>query len=102
MALKAGVRVVSGSDASALGGYCEISAQELQLTVNAFMSEMYVIIAATRMASECCGLERLSGTIECGKIADIIEGMGNPLIDISVLKDVRFVMKEVEIIKQFY
>jgi imidazolonepropionase-like amidohydrolase len=69
------------------------------MLVEAGMSEMEAILAATKVASECVGLEDKIGTLEKGKFADLIAVKGDPLLDISILKDVRFVMKEGEVIK---
>jgi imidazolonepropionase-like amidohydrolase len=46
------------------------------------------------------GVEGKLGTIEAGKIADIIAVSGNPAEDIKVMKDVTFVMKDGKIVKQ--
>ena len=63
------------------------------------MSEMQAILAATKVASECVGLEDKTGTLEKGKFADLIAVKGDPLSNISLLKDVKFVMKDGEVIK---
>ena len=61
--------------------------------VKAGMNEMDAIVSATVNAAELCGLSNEVGTIEVGKAADIIAVSNNPLNDISVLKDVWFVMR---------
>jgi imidazolonepropionase-like amidohydrolase len=99
IALKAGVRIAAGSDTGAPGVYHGQNARELELMVRAGMSEMDVIVAATRVASECCDLSDQIGTIESGKLADIIAVEGDPLSDITALKKVGFVMKEGEVVK---
>ena len=99
MALQAGVCVAFGSDAGALGAYHGNNAFELELMVKAGMSHMDAIVSATKTASECCGIEHLTGTIEPGKSADIIAMKGDPLSDISVLRKVSFVMKEGNVVK---
>ena len=48
---------------------------------------------ATMNAAELIGVEDEVGSLEPGKWADLIAVVGNPLDDIRVLEDVRFVMK---------
>ena len=55
------------------------------------------IIAATKTAAEAIGIDDMVGTIEAGKIADIIAVEGNPLKDITILHEenrIKMVMKE--------
>jgi len=62
---------------------------------------MDAIVAATRTAAEAIGIDDKVGTIEEGKIADIILVDGDPLQDISLLsteKKIKMVMKEGEIV----
>jgi imidazolonepropionase-like amidohydrolase len=64
------------------------------------MKPMDAILAATKNAAECIGIEKSVGTVEKGKLADIIAIEGNPLFDIGVLNNVEFVMKEGVIYKK--
>jgi imidazolonepropionase-like amidohydrolase len=57
------------------------------------MNPMDAIIAATRNGAEALGLEDELGTIENGKLADVIVVAGNPLADPSALKNVYSVIK---------
>jgi len=60
-----------------------------------------MILQATKIAAEALGLEDKIGTLEKGKLADVIVVNGNPLKDITVLRDVdniRIVMKEGSIV----
>ena len=56
------------------------------------MSPMQVLVAATKHAARVCNLEHELGTLEVGKIADILVVGGNPLEDIQSLKDVMLVI----------
>jgi imidazolonepropionase-like amidohydrolase len=51
------------------------------------MSNMLAIQAATGYAAQCCGIGKDVGTIEVGKQADILVVDGDPLRNISVLRD---------------
>jgi imidazolonepropionase-like amidohydrolase len=64
------------------------------------MTPMQIIVAATRNASRVCGLERELGTVEPGKIADILVVNGDPLGDLSSLTKVRLVIHNGVIIRQ--
>ena len=64
------------------------------------MTPMEAIQAATIHAAELIGWPGDVGAIEAGMYADIIAVRGNPLDDIRVLEDVRFVMKGGEIYTQ--
>ena len=98
-ALKAGVPIATGTDAGSPGNRHGENARELEFLVQAGMSEMQAILAATKVASECVGLEDKTGTLEKGKFADLIAVKGDPLSNISILRGVNFVMKEGEVIK---
>ena len=85
LAIKEGVRIVAGTDA---GGFVHgDNARELELMVEKGMSTMLAIQAATGYAAECCGIGNDVGTIEAGKQADILVVDGDPLRNISVLRD---------------
>jgi imidazolonepropionase-like amidohydrolase len=49
--------------------------------------------AATNWAAECCRIEDEAGTLEPGKLADLISLAGNPLSDIRAIDEVRLVVK---------
>jgi imidazolonepropionase-like amidohydrolase len=94
-ALAAGVKIVAGTDAGGHGH--PANAGELECLVKAGLSPMQAIQAATTWAAECCGREPELGTIERGKLADLIAVDGDPLADITLLKDpvrVRLVIKD--------
>jgi imidazolonepropionase-like amidohydrolase len=94
-AMRLGVRVTAGTDAG--GWFHGNNAVELDMLTDAGMTPLESIIAGTREAAACCGLERDLGTLEAGKLADLIVVEGNPLDDITVLQDrerIKLVMKE--------
>ena len=95
---KAGVRVAYGTD-SGISPH-GTNAEEAVLMVEAGMSEMDVLVAATVNAADLVDMSDSIGTIEAGKFADIIAVDGSPLVDISELLDVDFVMKGGKVYKQ--
>jgi imidazolonepropionase-like amidohydrolase len=58
----------------------------VELLVKAGMTPMEAMTATTKIASEVLGLERKIGTLEKGKLADLIVVDGNPLKDIQLLQ----------------
>ncbi len=85
-AYKAGVTIASGADAGTpFNGHGE-NLRELELLVRIGLSPMEAIVSATRVASETLGLGSRLGTIEPGKLADLIVVEGDPVKDISVLQ----------------
>ena len=97
-ALEIGVKVVAGTDAGGHGH--PANAGELECLVKAGMTPMQTLQAATGWAAECCGKEAELGTIERGKRADLVVVKGDPLADISVLRDpanIALVIKDGEI-----
>jgi imidazolonepropionase-like amidohydrolase len=95
---KAGVNVAYGTD-SGISPH-GTNAEEAVLMVEAGMSEMDVIIAATINAADLIDMSDSIGTIETGKFADIIAVDDSPLESIEELLDVDFVMKGGKIFKQ--
>ena len=95
MALDYGVTVTAGTDE---GGWEHgNNAHELTCLVEAGMTPMQAIVAATGDAAKCMGLDSEIGSIEKGKRADLILVDGNPLDDISILERgnaVKYVMKD--------
>jgi len=87
-----GVRIAFGTDVGV--GLHGTNALEFGYMVEAGMSPMDTLVAATINAAELCGLSNDLGTLEPGKIADIVAVPSSPLDDVSVMSDVRFVMKE--------
>jgi imidazolonepropionase-like amidohydrolase len=89
-AVPAGVRIAFGTDAGvSMHGR---NADEFLLMVQHGMTPMSAIEAATVNAADLLGLSEEVGTIEPGKIADIVAVRGDPLSDVGVLRQMRFVM----------
>jgi imidazolonepropionase-like amidohydrolase len=88
---KAGIRIAFGTD-SGVSRHGE-NAKEFALMVEAGMSPMAAIAAATCDAAEHIGCADQIGTIEPGKFADIIAVAHDPLKDIRALCEVSWVMK---------
>jgi len=97
-AVAAGVKMSFGTDA----GICAYgtSAKQFAFMVKYGMTPMQAIQAATSNAADLLGHSNEFGSIKAGKFADIIAVEGDPLADIRVLENVKFVMKEGKVYKQ--
>jgi imidazolonepropionase-like amidohydrolase len=91
-ALKAGVKIAFGTD---MGGipWTESIAQEFPYMVEFGMTPMQAIQSATSKAAELLGQGGRLGVIAPGAQADLMAVQGDPLKDVKVLGEVRFVMK---------
>jgi len=100
-ALKAGVPIAAGSDMY-LSMYGMTRGQASLLVYEAYaeagMTPMEIIRAATRNAAELLGMQDRIGTLEAGKLADIIGVPGDPVQDIRALEHAKFVMKGGEVV----
>ncbi len=97
-AYPAGVKIAFGTDAGV--SKHGRNADEFELMVKHGMSPAAAIEAATVNAARLLGVDRETGTLEPGKAADIIAVDGDPLRDVTLLKQVRFVMKGGVVAKQ--
>jgi imidazolonepropionase-like amidohydrolase len=97
-ALAAGVKMSFGTDA----GVCPYgtSGKQLAFMVKYGMTSMRAIQAATSNAADLLGHVNEIGSIKPGKSADIIAVSGDPIGDIHLLENVKFVMKEGKVYKQ--
>jgi len=84
MALAAGVKISAGTDAGGHGH--PVNARELECLVEAGLTPMQAVQAATGWAAECLGWQQEVGTIEAGKLADLVAVDGDPLLDITCLQ----------------
>jgi imidazolonepropionase-like amidohydrolase len=94
---RAGVKVALGTDnifASQTTNW-----REFELLVGAGLTPMEAIVAGTRTAAELLGLEKLVGTVEPGKQADLVAVAGDPSVDITRTSAVQFVMKSGVVVK---
>jgi imidazolonepropionase-like amidohydrolase len=97
-AVRAGVKMSFGTDA----GVCPhgINARQFAFMVKYGMTPMQAIQSATSNAADLLGKSDVLGSLKPGKYADIIAVSGNPLDDVRILENVKFVMKEGQIYKQ--
>jgi imidazolonepropionase-like amidohydrolase len=96
---KAGVNIAMGTDMGFEPGMGS-NAFELEIYVGLGMKPMDAILTATRNAAKALKMDRDLGTLEAGKIADIVAVDGDPLADIRILKErkrIQLVMKSGEI-----
>jgi len=97
-AYKAGVRIAFGTDA---GVYRHgMNWLEFGYMIEAGMKPMDAIKSATTSAAELLGMKDQIGSIEAGKLADVVAVDGDPLKDPKVFGKVVFVMKNGDVYKQ--
>lgn len=95
-AMKMGVPIAAGSDMYySMPGKTRGQASLLvyEAYQEAGMTPMEIIHAATRNAAELLGMQERIGTLETGKLADIIGVPGDPSQDVKALEHAKFVMK---------
>ena len=67
--------------------------REIEWMQQAGMTPMQIIAAATKNGARSCNLQDQTGTLEAGKLADVLVVDGNPLADIQVLTKARKVLR---------
>jgi imidazolonepropionase-like amidohydrolase len=95
-AAEAGVKIAVGTDSidDEMHGK---NARELELMIRYGFTPMQAIVAATKTSAEACRVDSKVGTLEPGKLADLLVVDGDPLDDITILQDqsrLMLVMKE--------
>jgi imidazolonepropionase-like amidohydrolase len=96
-AVKAGVRVAFGTDSGVYPhGW---NARQLPYMVRYGMTSMQALQSATLVAAELMGWDDRIGSIESGKLADLIGATGDALEDVARFTDLSFVMKGGEILR---
>jgi len=99
-AKKHGVKMLLGSDtwADSVTPYGKFNISEIKLLVDVLeMTHLEAITAATKHGAEVCGIGDKVGTVEKGKLADLLVVKKDPVSDIEVLLDkdnVRYVIKD--------
>lgn len=95
---KAGVKIAYGTDSGV--SKHGTNAREAELMFEAGMTPQDILVSATLHAADLIGKSKSLGTLEVGKVADIIATDASPLNDIKELLDVDFVMKSGKVVKQ--
>lgn len=90
-ALAAGLPIGFGTDAPVIAH--SRNAREFRTRVELGEKPMASLVSATRINSEIIHWQDRIGTVELGKLADLVAVPGNPLLDITVTERVGFVMK---------
>ncbi|HET8691415.1 MAG TPA: amidohydrolase family protein [Steroidobacteraceae bacterium] len=96
---KAGVKVAVGID---LGGWMTdpvVFVREMKVLVEAGFTPMEAIQAGTRVGAELLRWDDRLGTVQAGKLADLVAVRGNPLEDMKALEAVEFVMANGRVVK---
>jgi len=96
--LRAGVKVMAGTDAGWRSTPFDSLPDELELMALAGMSNAAALEAATADAATTLGLEGL-GRVEAGAIADLVAVDGDPLADLAALRAVALVVKGGRIVR---
>jgi imidazolonepropionase-like amidohydrolase len=81
----AGVKIAMGTDAGVMPHGTNL--RELGLMVDIGMTPMQAIVATTKVAAECLGWQERLGTLEAGKLADVVVATKDPLADVRALED---------------
>jgi enamidase len=94
---ESGGRIALGNDYGNSSVSPGMPLDEMAYLQAAGLTPMEVIVAATKQAALVCGHPDELGTLEIGKLADLIVVDGNPIKDLSVLDSVLYVIKDGEV-----
>jgi imidazolonepropionase-like amidohydrolase len=90
----AGARIVGGTDAGNVGTlHGPALHREFELMAEAGIRPTYIIVSATKNAAAVMGREKDTGTLERGKLADLVILDADPLADIRNTRRIHKVMK---------
>ena len=95
----AGGKVAVGTDYNNFDLPEDMLLLEMEMMQAAGMTPMQVIVAATKNGAHVCNLEDDLGTLEAGKIADVMVVGGDPLRDLKDLADIRMVIHDGVVIR---
>jgi len=99
-AFRAGVRVACGSDAGSPFNPVWKVVPELRLLCEAGLAPGQALQAATLKAAELIGVQKDIGTLEAGKLADIVLVEGDPLRNVGALERIHAVIKEGAVVRE--
>jgi imidazolonepropionase-like amidohydrolase len=99
-AVKKGVKIAFGTDVGGFPWDSWNEAREFTYMTRYGMTPMQAIESATRAAAELLEMSDQVGTIEAGKLADLVAVPGNPLEDITAMERVSFVMKDGAVVER--
>ncbi len=97
-AYKKGLWIVFGTDAGVFPH--GLNGREFEYMVNAGIPPMVAIKSATIEPAKLLNIDDRLGSIEVGKLADLVAVKGDPLKDITLMQDMKFVMKDGIVYKQ--
>ena len=97
-AVRLGVKIGFGTD-SAVSPH-GVNAREFALMTGLGMSAIGALKSATSLDAELLGIAERVGTLEPGKLADVVAVPGDPTVDITATERVNLVMKEGKILKE--
>ena len=100
-AVAAGVTMVNGTDyppGDPIDG-TSVAVYEMGLMQGAGLRPRLALAGATSNAARLLGMESEIGTIEEGKVADLVAVEENPLSDVAAMRDISFVMQSGRVVR---